>query len=196
MFVKPDAAKKVWFGLLLTAALLTGCGGSTSEENQAPNHSGTESSQPASGTAPQVQEETAYTAIEQGGNRETQENTGIIYEGRYFDEKWYSYVDMPAEDSLLVYCEILISNVTDASFDFVINEEVMATGEITPVISAGTAVIKDPGEKAVYEGENLTLTFFFLDDPDTFPQHLEITGLEKLEHNVYINNSIPGHESG
>lgn len=130
-----------------------------------------------------------------------EENAGdgggrIIYEGRYFDERWYDYVDMPAEESPLVYCEVLINNVTDASFDFVINEEVMATGETVPVVSAGTAAIEGDGKSAVYRGDNMTLTFTFSDDRDTFPQHLQIAGLEKLENHVYMNNSIPGHESG
>jgi len=117
-----------------------------------------------------------------------------IYEGCYFDERWYDYVDMPAEESPLVYCEILISNVTDISFDFSVNEKVMATGEIHSVIPVGTAVID--GENAVYKDNDLTLIFTFPDDPKTFPQHLEISGLELLENNIYLNNTIPGHESG
>ncbi len=124
------------------------------------------------------------------------EESKTIYEGRYFDEKWYQYVDMPPEESPLVFCEIIISNVTETSFDFIINEEVMATGEITPIIPTGTAVIESTGERAVYKADGQTLTFVFPDDEDTFPKHLEITGLKKLENNVYLNNSIPGHESG
>lgn len=140
---------------------------------------------------PQMKEAPAAQAEAEGkaGNK-------TIYEGRYFDDQWYDYVDGPAEESPLVYCEIIISNVTDTSFEFVINEEVMATGEVTPVVTAGTAVIEDAGAKAVYKGENLTLMFSFPDGPDTFPQHLEISGSEKLEGNVYMNNTIPGHESG
>lgn len=121
---------------------------------------------------------------------------GKIYEGLYFDESFYQYIDMPQEESPLIYCEITISNVTDTTFDFIINEKVMATGETKNLIPSHTATISVGTSKAVYQGENLTLTFVFPDDENTFPQHLEISGLEQLENKVYINNTIPGHESG
>lgn len=189
MFVRVSSARGILLCLLLTAVLLYGCGNNPSEAVEPPDHSETEiSEQIVIGDSPEKE------TLE-----EVKENAGInkiIYEGRYFDEKWYNYVDMPAEESPLIYCEIIISNVTDTSFDFAINEEVMATGESTPVIPAGTATIEDAGARAVYKGDDMTLTFLFPDDQNTFPQHLEISGLEKLENNVYMNNSIPGHESG
>lgn len=67
--------------------------------------------------------------------------------------------------------------------------------EITPILS-GTAVIEKGGGQAVYSESDLALTFTFPDDQNTFPQHLVISGSEKLENHVYMNNSIPGHESG
>lgn len=240
MFAKSGRIKSVLRYLLcflLTAALLSGCGGIPPEgedaadalQEESPGTAGDETfsgeenrealkdeagdaamqektkeaegaQSPAGGQmdqTPTAQDETGETGTsaaqatgeEDAGNR-------IVYEGRYFDERWYDYVDMPAEESPLVYCEILISNVTADSFDFVINEEVMATGETVPVVSAGTAAIEGGGKSAVYKDDNMTLTFTFPDDRNTFPQHLQILGLEKLENHVYMNNSIPGHESG
>lgn len=122
--------------------------------------------------------------------------SGKIYEGLYFDESFYQYIDMPQEESPLIYCEITISNTTETTFDFIINEKVMATGETKILVPSGTATICEGTTKAVYQGENLTLTFVFPDDENTFPQHLEVSGLEQLENKVYINNTIPGHESG
>ncbi len=199
MFAKTDGVK-VLLCLVLTAVLLAGCGrgssGSTEPETSKSEIKETTTAEHEVKEATEAQDKTKETSAAQEEGKKDADSTKIIYEGRYFDEKWYYYVDIPAEESPLVYCEIIISNVTDTSFDFVINEEVMATGEITAVIPAGTAMIEDAGEKAVYKGDNLTLTFSFPDDQNTFPQHLEISGMEKLENNVYINNSIPGHESG
>lgn len=203
MFAKTGVAG-VLLCSVLTVVLLAGCGRDSSGSREPSSYPETSKSkiketaaaeEDAKATA-EAQDETEETPAAAEEAEKDADNSKIIYEGRYFDEQWYQYVDMPAEESSLVYCEIIISNVTDTSFDFVINEEVMATGEITAVIPAGTAMIEDAGAKAVYKGDNLTLTFSFPDAQNTFPQHLEISGSEKLENNVYINNSIPGHESG
>lgn len=143
--------------------------------------------------APSQESAAASTASPQESEKTA---NGKIYEGLYFDESFYQYIDMPQEESPLIYCEITISNVTDTTFDFIINEKVMATGETKNLIPSHTATISVGTSKAVYQGENLTLTFVFPDDENTFPQHLEISGLEQLENKVYINNTIPGHESG
>lgn len=119
-----------------------------------------------------------------------------IYEGRYFDEGVYQYIDIPESESPLIYCEVLISNVTDTSLDFIINEKVMATGESSVLVPAGTAMLEEKEAKAVYHGENLTLTFDFTNEPELFPKHLKVSGLEQMEGKSYVNNTIPGHESG
>ena len=120
-----------------------------------------------------------------------------IYEGCYFDEGVYQYwTSMPLSESPMIYCEIWISNVTEITFDFLIKEVVMATDERTIILPLSTAKIVNNGCSAIYEGEEFTLFFEFPDAPDIFPKHITVDGWEKLEGNTYINNEIPGHESG
>lgn len=119
-----------------------------------------------------------------------------IFEGNYFDESVYKYINMPESESPLVYCEILISNITDKSFDFIIYEKVMATGESKVLMSTSSAEFDANGSNAVYRGDNNTLYFTFPDKKEIFPKRLEISGLEQTEGKIYINNTIPGHESG
>ena len=121
----------------------------------------------------------------------------IIYEGCYFDGGVYQYwTEMPLSESPMIYCEIWISNVTETTFDFLIKEVVMATDERTIVLPLSTAKIVNNGWGAIYEGEEFTLSFEFSDSPDKFPKEITVDGWEKLEGNTYMNNSIPGHESG
>lgn len=223
MFTKSAIVKGTLFSFMMMA-LLSGCGNNVSEppvtdivstNNVAdtatlPDESKTVSSEKddidnlsEAETTNSSSEKTsdvlpAETATPSTALPEESEKAGNvkIYEGLYFDESYYQYVDMPQEESPLIYCEITISNVTDNAFDFVINEKVMATGETKVLVPANTAVISSEASKAVYQGENLTLTFVFPDDENTFPQHLEVSGLAQLENKVYMNNTIPGHESG
>lgn len=225
MKMKLNRAKQVLLCSFCLITLLGGCGNNLSEQNntsaaspeenvevtEIPGNPESESLEPVqtdntekveikndgskeilNTSKPEVEEMSA----EQSETKGNAKSTKTIYEGIYFDDSFYQYVAMPAEESPLIYCEITISNVTDSSFDFVIEEKVMATGESSVLIPTTTAVIEEAGSKAVYKGDSLTVTFSFPDDQNTFPQHLEISGLEKLENKVYINNTIPGHESG
>ena len=120
----------------------------------------------------------------------------LIYDGRYFDESIYQYWTGEITDaSSMTYCEILINGVTDEKFDFRINE-LSAKTDKGPEILSGTARIRYDGREAVYEGEDVTLTFHFETDPEVFPKYLTVEGWDKLEGKTYMNNTIPGHESG
>lgn len=121
-----------------------------------------------------------------------------LYEGTYFDEGVYKYVDIPTTESPFVYCEIMISNITDTSFDFTISETVMATDESTVIFPTSTAFFTGDGTEATYYGKDKTFHFEFPHDQDLYPiiRDMKVTGFSKLEGNTYINNSIPGHEAG
>jgi hypothetical protein len=121
-----------------------------------------------------------------------------LYEGNYFDEGVYKYVDTPATESPFVYCEIIISNITDTSFDFAISETVMATNESTVIFPTSTAFFEGDGTEAAFYGKDQTIHFEFPKDQDLYPiiRDMKVTGFPKLEGNTYINNSIPGHEAG
>lgn len=119
-----------------------------------------------------------------------------VFEGCYFDESVYQYYGIPESESPLVYCEIVINNVTNTSFDFTIYEKVMATGESEMIVSPCTAVFIEDGARAAYYGDHQTLYFTFPDKKDLYPKHIEILGIERMEGKTYINNTILGHESG
>jgi hypothetical protein len=121
-----------------------------------------------------------------------------LYEGTYFDEGVYKYVDIPTTESPFVYCEIMISNITDTSFDFTISETVMATNESTVIFPTSTAFFTGDGTEATYSAKDQTFHFEFPQDQDLYPiiRDMKVTGFSKLEGNTYINNSIPGHEAG
>ena len=85
--------------------------------------------------------------------------------------------------------------MTDTSFDFTVNELAAETDE-GPEILSGTARIQDNGKAAVYEGEDVTLPFHFETAPEIFPKDLPVEGWDTREGKTYMNNNIPGHESG
>ena len=74
--------------------------------------------------------------------------------------------------------------------------ELAAETDEGPEILSGTARIQDNGKAAVYEGEEFTLTFHFESAPEVFPKYFTVEGWDKLEGKTYMNNNIPGHESG
>ena len=119
-----------------------------------------------------------------------------VYEGCYFDESVYQYTDPEKDPSSFVYCEIIVSNVTDTSFEFEVNEITYVTGEKEVIFPKTTAVFIEDGTKAAYYGEDQTFYFEFPGKEDEFPKIIKVSGFEKLEGNTYMNNSIPGHESG
>lgn len=223
MKLKLNRSKKVLLYTFMIMALLAGCGNNLSEQNNVSSASPDETMEVTElpnnqefsesvqiDSTPKIEtgnnggkeiqntsnSEVTETSVTQAETKTNEKSTKPIYEGLYFDESFYQYVDMPTEESPLVYCEITISNVTDTSFDFEINEKVMSTGESTALVPASTALIEAAGSKAVYRGDGMTLTFSFPDSQDVFPQHLEISGMEKLENKTYINNTISGHEAG
>lgn len=174
---------------LSAGILLSGCGKETA---------------PTSQTMEPTAETTTSEAV--SSKSETQESTESghskanvqLFEGTYFDEGVYKYVDIPATESPFVSCEIVISNITDTSFDFTINERVMATDESTVIFPTSTAYFTGDGTEAAYSGGDQTLHFEFPKDQALYPiiRDMKVTGFSKLEGNTYINNNIPGHEAG
>lgn len=183
--------KKTVFACICLSAgiLLSGCGKETA---------------PASQTMEPTVETTTSEAVP--SKSETQESTESgnikanvqLFEGTYFDEGVYKYVDIPATESPFVSCEIVISNITDTSFDFTINERIMATDESTVIFPTSTAYFTGDGTEASYSGGDQTLHFEFPKDQALYPiiRDMKVTGFSKLEGNTYINNNIPGHEAG
>lgn len=118
-----------------------------------------------------------------------------LYDGTYFDNRLFG------ENTLNKYCEVVISNVTNTSFNFTIYEvnELYGKKENKKVIFlTNTAVFTGDGTKAAFYGKNYTLNFTFPNNHNAYPvvTDIEISGFEPLKGKTYVNNGIPGHEFG
>lgn len=123
-------------------------------------------------------------------NNSTQKTTKVnsevkLYEGAYWDERCLADVDL----NLKKYCEVVISNVTNTSFDFTVYEVDRETKNRKVIFLTNTAVFAKDGKVAVFHGNTYTLNF-------TFPSitEIKVSGFEPLEGNTFLNNKIPGHE--
>lgn len=117
-----------------------------------------------------------------------------LYEGIYFDDRRFGDREVPLKTS----CEVVISNITDTSFDFTVYEVDEKTQEKKVIFLTNTAVFEGDGTEATFSGKEYTLHFTFPDYHSAYPvvTDMEITGFEPLEGKTYVNNGIPGHEFG
>lgn len=116
-----------------------------------------------------------------------------LYEGTYFDDRRFG------DNILKTFCEVVISNVTDTSFDFTVYQVVDAQkGQKKVIFLKNTAVFIADGTKATFYGKNYTLHFTFPNNHGAYPvvTDMKISGFEPLECKTYVNNGIPGHEFG
>lgn len=121
-----------------------------------------------------------------------------VYVGAYFDSRCYG------ENRPNPYNEVVISNITDTSFDFTVNEleytDIKNSAKQTRklIFKTNTAFFIEDGTKAAFYGKDYTLKFTFPNNHGAFPvvTDMKITGFKPLEGNTYLNNGIPGHEFG
>lgn len=108
-----------------------------------------------------------------------------LYEGTYWDERCLGDNDLELKN----YCEVVISNVTSISFDFIVYEVDKISKKRKVIFLKNTAAFTGDGMKATFNGNNYTLNF-------TFPSitEIQISGFNPLEGKIYLNNKIPGHE--
>ena len=113
-----------------------------------------------------------------------------LHDGIYFDNRSFG------DNILKNYCEVVISNVTNTSFDFTVYEVDRKTENRKVIFLTNTAVFTGDGMKATFCGNNYTLNFTFPDYHKAYPAvtDMEISGFKPLEGNTYVNNGIPGHE--
>lgn len=119
-----------------------------------------------------------------------------LHNGIYFDDK--VFLDGAGEITLSQYNEIVISNVRNTSFDFIINEVKNGDNkkEKKVVFSKSTANFTGKGMEAVFYGKNSTIKFSFPNLHNSHPvvTDIKISGFKGMENKTYVNNSIPGHE--
>lgn len=122
-----------------------------------------------------------------------------LYEVTYTDSVSRAWaVHEPEYAGSYIYDELTISNITDTSFDFTVTRRNFETDETEVIIPKSTAYINEDMISATYIGDDYTLTFDFSDSANPLPVILTIKlwGVESLEGIQFINDSIPGYESG
>lgn len=117
-----------------------------------------------------------------------------LYNGTYFDDRRFG------DNILKNYCEVVISNITNTSFDFTVYEVNVVDGkkEKKVIFLKNTAVFTGDGSKATFYGNDYTLNFTFPNYHNAYPvvTDMKISGFKPLEGKTYVNNGIPGHEFG
>lgn len=117
-----------------------------------------------------------------------------LYNGTYFDDRRFG------DNILKNYCEVVISNVTNTSFDFTVYEVNVVDGKKDKkvIFLRNTAVFTGDGTKATFYGKDYTLNFTFPNYHNAYPvvTGMKISGFKPLEGKTYVNNGIPGHEFG
>lgn len=113
-----------------------------------------------------------------------------LYEGAYFDVKRFGGVQLKN------YCEVIISNITETSFDFTIYQVDLDKDEREIIFNTNTAIFINDGTVAAFYGKDYTLNFTFPDNHESHPvvTDMQISGFAPLEDKTYVNNGIPGHE--
>lgn len=148
----------------------------------------------------QTTPETEVTETPEAAQEETTQNlTPVnaqyqVYEGTYYDMNLYeATAEGNGEDS---YCQIEVTNVTAQSFDFTVYQ--MTDGNKQMILDTRTAVFVEDGTKAVSDQDGTNLVFTFPDSWNALPKvvEMQISGLDVLNGNSYVNNTIPGYEFG
>ncbi|MGH4138351.1 hypothetical protein [Clostridium sp.] len=118
-----------------------------------------------------------------------------LYDGTYFDDNCFG------DNILKNYCEVVISNITNTSFDFTVYKINVVDGKKEnkkAIILTNTAVFTGDGNTASFYGNSYTLNFTFPNNHGAYPAvtDMQISGFRPLEGKTYVNNGIPGHEFG
>lgn len=119
-----------------------------------------------------------------------------VYAGTYFDDGVYG--DSNMEGYSKNYCEVIISNVTDSSFDFTVYDCNYNTEERKLIFRTHTAEFIGDGTEAAFYGKEYNLKFTFPDNHSAHPAatDMEISGFHPLDGHTYVNNDIPEHGFG
>ena len=117
-----------------------------------------------------------------------------VYEGTYYDMNIYEATAEGGESDS--YCQIEVSNITDQTFDFAVYQ--LTDGNKQMILDTRTATFVEDGTKAVSEKDGTNLVFTFPDNWNALPKvvEMQVSGMDVLEGNSYVNNNVPGYEFG
>ena len=117
-----------------------------------------------------------------------------VYAGTYYDMNIYEATAEGGESDS--YCQIEVSNITDQTFDFAVYQ--LTDGNKQMILETRTATFVEDGTKAVSEKDGTNLVFTFPDNWNALPKvvEMQVSGMDVLEGNSYVNNNVPGYEFG
>lgn len=215
--------KRIWFACLLAMSMtFAACGSKASTEVEQEDAATVQEDTPEAEedttqeeentdtiTPEESQEETEEvqdpTVTEAPEDEEAQKNDTAqdvtpvnaqyqVYAGTYYDMNIYEATAEGGESDS--YCQIEVSNITDQTFDFAVYQ--LTDGNKQMILDTRTATFVEDGTKAVSEKDGTNLVFTFPDNWNALPKvvEMQVSGLDVLEGNSYVNNNVPGYEFG
>lgn len=215
--------KRIWFACLLAMSMtFAACGSKASTEVEQEDAATVQEDTPEAEedttqeeentdtiTPEESQEETEEvqdpTVTETPKDEEAQKNDTAqdvtpvnaqyqVYAGTYYDMNIYEATAEGGESDS--YCQIEVSNITDQTFDFAVYQ--LTDGNKQMILDTRTATFVEDGTKAVSEKDGTNLVFTFPDNWNALPKvvEMQVSGLDVLEGNSYVNNNVPGYEFG
>lgn len=215
--------KRIWFACLLAMSMtFAACGSKASTEVEQEDAATVQEDTPEAEedttqeeentdtiTPEESQEETEEaqdpTVTETPEDEEAQKNDTAqdvtpvnaqyqVYAGTYYDMNIYEATAEGGESDS--YCQIEVSNITDQTFDFVVYQ--LTDGNKQMILDTRTATFVEDGTKAVSEKDGTNLVFTFPDNWNALPKvvEMQVSGMDVLEGNSYVNNNVPGYEFG
>lgn len=215
--------KRIWFACLLAMSMtFAACGSKASTEVEQEDAATVQEDTPEAEedttqeeentdtiTPEESQEETEEvqdpTVTEAPEDEEAQKNDTAqdvtpvnaqyqVYAGTYYDMNIYEATAEGGESDS--YCQIEVSNITDQTFDFAVYQ--LTDGNKQMILDTRTATFVEDGTKAVSEKDGTNLVFTFPDNWNALPKvvEMQVSGLDVLEENSYVNNNVPGYEFG
>ena len=215
--------KRIWFACLLAMSMtFAACGSKASTEVEQEDAATVQEDTPEAEedttqeeentdtiTPEESQEETEEvqdpTVTEAPEDEEAQKNDTAqdvtpvnaqyqVYAGTYYDMNIYEATAEGGESDS--YCQIEVSNITDQTFDFAVYQ--LTDGNKQMILDTRTATFVEDGTKAVSEKDGTNLVFTFPDNWNALPKvvEMQVSGMDVLEGNSYVNNNVPGYEFG
>lgn len=205
--------KRIWFACLLAMSMtFAACGSKASTEVEQEDAATVQEDTPEAEEDTTQEEENTDTITPEESQEETEEAqkndtaqeapqdvTPVnaqyqVYAGTYYDMNIYEATAEGGESDS--YCQIEVSNITDQTFDFAVYQ--LTDGNKQMILDTRTATFVEDGTKAVSEKDGTNLVFTFPDNWNALPKvvEMQVSGMDVLGGNSYVNNNVPGYEFG
>ena len=213
--------KRIWFACLLAMSMtFAACGSKASTEVEQEDAATVQEDTPEAEEDTTQEEENTDTITPEESQEETEEvqdptvtetpedeeaqkndtaqeapqDVTPVNARTYYDMNIYEATAEGGESDS--YCQIEVSNITDQTFDFAVYQ--LTDGNKQMILDTRTATFVEDGTKAVSEKDGTNLVFTFPDNWNALPKvvEMQVSGMDVLEGNSYVNNNVPGYEFG